>query len=408
MKTAEADIYLDKTRPKKSGKCSVKIKITHNRKRKYFSTGIDLTIKEFEHILFGKRKTNEQKDIEEKLDYFKKKARDVIKKIPVFTFSAFEEHFLDQRNTFNSVEFAFEKYIEELKAENKLGTASSYESAIKSISTFKKNLTFAEVTPSFLKKYENWMLNKKKSKSTIGIYLRPLRAIFNLQNIDKSLYPFGEGQNKYSIPTSKNIKKALTNEELLKLYQFKTKPNSTEEMAKDYWFFLYLCNGMNIKDFCLLKWTNIEGAVISYQRAKTSKTSKESKQILVSLKDEAKAIIDKWGQKSLSKDNYIFPHLKNEMSEEVKMKTYKQLTKTVNKYIKRIAKEIGINKTVTTYYARHTFATTLKRNGNNTEFISELLGHSSIEVTNRYLDSFETEQIHKQTDVLTDILRKAN
>ena len=116
------------------------------------------------------------------------------------------------------------------------------------------------------------MLTNGNSISTVGIYLRSLRAIYNVQNIDKSVYPFGKGKNKYSIPTSKNTKKALAIEEIAKIYHYKAEPNSTKEMAKDYWIFLYLCNGMNVKDFCLLKWENIESDMLVYKRAKTERS----------------------------------------------------------------------------------------------------------------------------------------
>jgi integrase/recombinase XerD len=408
MKKAEASIYLDKNRPKKSGKCSVKIKVTYNRRRKYFSTGIDLTPDDFEHVFFGKRKTERQKEIKIQVEYYEKKATDVINNLRVFSFDAFEIQFLDHRNTANSVSFAFEKYINNLKLENRIGTAISYECAKTSIEKFNKNLTFAEITATFLKNYENWMLEKGNSISTVGIYLRSLRAIYNLQNIDKSVYPFGTGKNKYTIPTSKNTKKALTVQEIGKIYNYEAEPNSTKEMAKDYWIFLYLCNGMNVKDFCLLKWENINENMLSYKRAKTERSQKESKRISVALKPESLEIIRRWGQPSINKDAYVFPHLNNKMNAVQKRTTYQGLTKTINKYVKQIAKELGINKNVTTYFARHSFATVLKRSGAKIEMISELLGHSSVNVTESYLDSFEKEQIHKETDVLTTGFRKAN
>ena len=408
MKQAEASIYLDSHRPKKSGKCSVKIRVTHYRKRKYFATGVDLTPIDFEQTFFGKRKTANQKENKTKIEYFEKKATDIIRALNVFSFDTFEEQYLDQRNASNSVSFAFDKYINNLNLDSRIGTAVSYKCAKKSIEKFNKDLTFADVTPTFLKKYEKWMLDNGSSISTVGIYLRSLRAIYNLQNIDKSAYPFGSGKSKYTIPTSKNTKKALTVEEIGKIYNYNAVPNSTKEMAKDYWLFLYLCNGMNVKDFCLLKWINIDDDMLTYKRSKTERSQKESKSISVALKPESLAIIKKWGQPSLSKEAYVFPHLSEKMTAIQKRATYQQLTKIINKYMKQIASEVEINKNVTTYFARHSFATVLKRSGAKTEMISELLGHSSVDVTESYLDSFEKEQIQKETDVLTDGFRKAN
>ena len=406
MKKAEASIYLDELRPKKNGKCSVKIKITFNRKRKYFSTGIELTPDEFEKVMYNKRKSRKQKEIYKKLDFYYNKANTVIKDLNVFTFDSFEEGFLEQRNIQNSVSFAFDKYIQQLKAENRIGTALSYECAKNSFQSFKKDLTFAEITRTFLDKYESWMLRNNKSKTTVGIYVRSLRAIYNFQNIDRSIYPFGLGKNKYTIPTGKNIKKALTIEEIAKIYNYEAPLGSSKDRAKDYWIFLYLCNGMNVKDFCLLKWKNIDGNMLTYQRAKTKRTKKEEKPIYVALKPITMEIIKKWGQPSVLKDAYIFPHLKKGMTAEQERATYQQLIKFINKYLKQIAAELGINRNVTTYYARHSFATVLKRSGATIEMISELLGHSSVEVTESYLDSFEKEQIQEKTDVLTTGFKK--
>jgi len=408
VKKAEASIYLDVLRPKKTGKCSVKIRITFNRSRKYFPTGLELLPDEFDKVMDSKRRTTEQKEIHLKLTYLYSKATDVINKLNVFTFDAFEESFLEQRNTHNSVSFAFDKYIQQLKSENRIGTAVSYECAKNSLENYKRNLIFAEISPTFLKSYHIWMLQEGKSITTIGIYLRSLRAIYNLQNIDVSIYPFGEGKNKYSIPTSRNIKKALTVEEIAKIYNCQTNPGTTSEMAKDYWLFLYLCNGMNVKDFCLLKWENIDGDMLTYTRAKTLRSRKESRAISVALKPETMEIIRKWGQPSISKEAFIFPHLKPRMTAEKERATYQQLTKIINKYMKQISRDLKLNKEVTTYFARHSFATVLKRSGAKIEMISELLGHSSVDVTESYLDSFEKEQIQSETDALTAGFRKAN
>jgi len=409
MSKAKADIYIDKTRPRKNGECSVKIKVTYLRKRKYYPTNIYLTPDEYEKVFHAERKTKKQKENYDKILYYQNKATDVInKKLIVFTFDNFEQAYFEQRNITNSVSFAFDKYIEQLINENRIATAESYRNAKRSLESFKTNLSFADITPAFLKKYENWMIKKGKSITTVGIYLRSLRAIYNLQNIDRSIYPFGESKKLYSIPTGKNTKKALTIDEVAKIFNHKVPANTNKEMAKDYWIFMYLCNGMNVKDFCLLKWSNIKDDMIIYNRAKTKRTQRESKSIVVALKPETKAIIKKWGQLSVIKETYIFSHLKPGMTAIEQQATIKQLTKTINKYMKRIAIELNINKPITTYYARHSFATVLKRSGASIELISELLGHSNVGTTESYLDSFEKEQIQEQTNNLTVGFSKAN
>ena len=84
---------------------------------------------------------------------------------------------------------------------------------------------------------------RRKSKTTVGIYLRPLRAIFNKAieegDIVADIYPF----KKYQIPTGQNIKKALDKSELKKLFTTQVEPGSPKEKARDFWFFSYQCNG---------------------------------------------------------------------------------------------------------------------------------------------------------------------
>ncbi len=388
-------IKADKTYP-------IKLRITVERKQKYYSTNKNLTIAEFERAINGKRLTETEKETKYSIEAFEKKAIEIIEHLPVFTFSKFEEMYFENRNATDSVSFAIDKYINELKEEKRIGTAVSYECAKGSLESFKKDLKFADITPALLKKYENWMQSNNKSQTTVGIYLRSLRTIYNRQNIDKSLYPFGEGKNKYSIPTGKNIKKALTLEEIGKIFNYEAAPKSMAEMAKDYWIFIYLCNGLNVKDLCLLKHKNIQGNVLFYERAKTKRSKNNGEKIAVSLKPQAKAIISKWGQLSINPYTYIFPHLNKSMTPETERKTIQQVTKNINKYMKRIAKELGLNKEVTTYFARHSFATVLRNSGASTEFISEALGHSSMKTTQSYLAGFEQETIHKTTDALTN------
>lgn len=400
MNTANAKAFIDSYHPQKDGKCSVSIRVTNQRKKKYYPTGIKLFSKDFEKVMTAKRRNEAENETYKKILSFETKANKVIDTLPIFTFDKFEELYIQNRDAADTIAFAFDKYIQELKDEKRIGTASSYECAKASIESFKKGLKFADVTPTHLRKYENWMTEQNKSITTVGIYLRSLRTIFNLANIDKSLYPFGERQGKYSIPQGKNIKKALTLNEVGMIYNYKADPNSTKEMAKDYWIFIYLCNGLNVKDLCLLKHKNIEGDMLSFERAKTKRTKNNGDKIRVSLKPDAKAIIKKWGQKSINPEAYIFPHLTKGMDAETERKAIQQLTQTINKYMKRIAAELEIKKDVTTYFARHSFATILKNSGVRTEFISEALGHSNLATTKSYLSGFEAEAIHKTTDAL--------
>ncbi len=320
----------------------------------------------------------------------------------VFSFQRFEDEYLSDRKLINTVSGAFDRYAQQLRSEDRIGTAVSYDCARNSINEFVKNkeISFVDITPKFLKDYEKWMLANGKTKTTVGIYLRSLRTIYNLADIDRSLYPFGEKKGKYSIPIGRNIKKALTLDEVSRIFNY-SPTNDMEALAKDYWIFIYLCNGINMKDMLLLKRKDISGDILTYLRAKTINSKREAKAITVSIKMEVKEIIRKYGRITLSTEDYVFPHLDRKMTAERQREVIQNVTHNVNKYLKKIAAAVGIDKPLTTYAARHSFATILKNSGVNPQFIGEALGHSNLKTTENYFAGFEQEAIHEMTNVLT-------
>ena len=391
---AHQRIILDKRRPKKDNLYPVKIRITFQRIQKYYSVGIDLSEIDFDRIINNSIK-KELRSSKEKLMMFQSKVQKTIDSIEDFSFIEFENRLVkkksgtDEKNLFNY----FDNVIDELNSEGRIGSANAYKGALNSLKSHKPNLTFHKINVAFLKDYETKMKSKGRSISTIGIYLRQLRAIINKAieegNLDAKYYPFGK--NRYLIKAPRNIKKALTIDQIKSIIDYEVKEGSTQHFVRDIWLFSYLCNGMNIKDIINLKFKNIQKDSIQYDRSKTSLTIQNPKPIVIALLPQSKGIIDRWGVKSESENDYVFPVLKKGLSNLQKQKYKDQFIKTINKYMKLIGQDIGYDKPLTTYAARHSFATVLKRSGTPMEFISESLGHKSLQTTEAYLDSFEDQ-----------------
>ncbi len=159
---------------------------------------------------------------------------------------------------------------------------------------------------------------------------------------------------------------------------------------------------MNVKDICHLKYSNIERGKLFYLREKTKRTNLKGKEIVIPLSDEIMEIISNWGRTSKKQDTFIFPILKSGMTAEESWAQVRQMVKQVNKYIKRIAQKLEIEINISTYTARHSYATQLMRHGAPTEFISKQLGHASVETTNAYLENFEERQIDEWQKKITD------
>ena len=393
MRRPTVSIILDIRRTKKDGKYPVKLRLTYLRTQRYWFLGLDLTKEEFAQAT-AKRPKKAFLSIADKISDGKRKADNIIREMDQFSFYHFETKFLGGSNDIKNVYSFFEDYIKELNSEKRVGTASSYQCSLNSLKAFRPKLGFKEIDKAFLKSYESWMIGSENSITTVGIYLRCLRAIFN-KVINEGLlpreyYPFLK--HKYVIPAAKNIKKALTLDEVKKIFEYPVVPGTSMDFAKDIWLFSYLCNGMNIKDIAHLTESNVDGENLQFVRAKTARSTRSSQApISVFLPEHALNIMNKWRNVGAKPDDYLFPILTPGADAAKQRSTVQQAVKRINKYVKRIAAEAGINKNVTSYYARHSYATILKKSGVSIEYISESLGHQNISTTRSYLDSFEND-----------------
>lgn len=388
-------IYLDTRRTLKDNSFPIKLRITHKRKTRLYKTSFSSSIKDFEKITKTANPKGDLKDLKLILGELESEALNIINKLPSFSFELFEKKYNSDKGNASDLFFQFETIIKNLRKEERIGSANAYLCAYNSIKDFhsKNQLDIHNITPQYLKDYERWMQSAGKSLTTVGIYLRCVRHLFNKaiseEAIAKELYPFGK--NKYQIPAPRSIKKALSLKEIKNLYEYKAEEGSPEQMYRDLWFFSYLCNGMNIKDICLLKHKDIQGKHIYFNREKTKNSNRNSKPVDVVLIDEIQSILDKWAAIKVSPEDYLFPFIKKDQSAEQIISTTKQLTKMINKYMRLIATKVGIEKNITTYWARHSYATVLKRSNVGLPFISEALGHKNLKTTENYLDSFEDD-----------------
>jgi integrase len=187
----------------------------------------------------------------------------------------------------------------------------------------------------------------------------------------------------------------LTQGEVAKIAGYPAINGTMEHMSRDLWLFSFLCNGINFKDLANLKYSNIKGQTIVFERAKTINSSNDNNEITVVITRQLGRIIDRWGTGS----GYIFDILKEGMTVEQQYRTIQQTIANTNKYIKRICASLEIPE-ATTYTARHSFATVLKRSGASVEYISESLGHKNIRTTQNYLADFEIEEKKKWAEML--------
>lgn len=283
--------------------------------------------------------------------------------------------------------------IDEFTRAERCGNRLIYKGSYNSLKVFckgKLDFPFSHIDIDWLARYEKWLRSKGNKETTISLLFRTLRSAYNKAIKSKCArkgdYPFDDYKiNKFDTTTQK---RAIHKAEIINIKNSQPHEGKRQyvELSRDIFIFSYLCGGINFTDIANLTAENIVDGRLRYVRQKTGKS------ISLGLCEDAMTIIAKYRP---NEDGYLFPILDKSVHKTAQQKQnriHKILAK-VNSNLKYIAQELGIEANMTTYVARHSFASVLKKSGTNIALISEALGHSDLSTTQIYLDSFDNEQI---------------
>lgn len=293
-----------------------------------------------------------------------------------------------------TVEDFLTSHIQQLRDNGKVGNSYAYLNLRTTLQNFYgKKLTFLfnAVDISFCNKFEMWMRKNQFEDTTMHYYFRTLRATYNkaveAKCAAREESPFIE--YKLSRFNTKTKKRALSKENVKRILEMDCSSMSEKvRLAHDVFSFSYYCGGISLVDVANLTPYNIIDGRLIYERQKTHGS------INLVMLDEAKVIIEKYStyQKHAG---YLFPILDNRVhiTPMQKFNRVRKLCYQINKELHKIADELEIKEDVTTYVARHSFATVLKKSGVNIGIISQALGHQDIKTTQIYLSKFDDEQV---------------
>ncbi|MFA6151015.1 MAG: site-specific integrase [Chitinophagaceae bacterium] len=402
-KAGSAYPFLDARTPMaNSDMLPVKLTITLNSAQ--FRIGLKLyaTPDVFEKAMSAKGTiTKEAKALRNSIEQYLEKANNILDEFPLANQKMFTNLFKSEAalkgNMKTDMAILFQQKIDELTAEDNAGSKSFYEQSLVAFKRYKTSFFLEDITPAWLKGFKTWWLSIGNSASTAQIHFRSLRHIFNRAIkqglISSGHYPFKE----FTIGSTTKSKDVLYPEQLKKLWEY-TPTRNGEERSKDYFIFLYLCNGMNIKDALNLKGSNIKGDKIVFIRSKTANTNHETKEIVIHLHPEIKRIIEKWGD--LNTKDYIFPCLRG-IDNNIERKRVKDIfARNLNRDLRPIGKKLGFEVVLNLNLARHSYATRLKIDGIPTSMISDALDHSSSTVTEHYLKTIPNAMVQKISESL--------
>ena len=393
-------VLLDTRTVNKEGTYPVKIKVYFQGKPKYYPTGICMsTNEELEEVLESKSKKNIEIQ-----DIIGKELSRILKNVDILvergTFSFSNLNNMLGKNIGGTLNEMISAKIKELENEEKFGTSAFYKGTLSLLKRYiKHDVPIKEVTVEWLNGLEKFIL-KTANQTTVAMNMRNIRATMNIAKqvgvIRESDYPFGRG--KYQIKEGSGKKKALNKKQLKAIAEYRD-GSMTTEFYRDLWLFIYFCNGLNVADLISLKFSDIQNGEISFIRKKTKDRTRDVKRIYAAITPEMYSIINKWGNDP-KKSVYIFPFLKPGDSAWEHEKKKKNLTKLINKRMKMIGEKLNLGK-ITTYVARHTYATVLRNEGVPISIISPMLGHSSVTTTEIYLADLESEYRAKNASLLS-------
>lgn len=344
---------------------------TSNKKHKIINSFIEKTNKKVEDFIDERIKLDE--------DYLLSELVNEIKR--------------DDPKSNTSDYFGFHQEImDEFYASEKIGTADIYKETLKSLQKFSKSntLKFTQLNFEFLQKYESFLRSNGGTDSGISIRMRTIRAVLNKaimrKQIPERIYPFKD----YKISKLKNEAKRdyLSEIEIGLLLKIDVSNNAKQQFAKDMYLLSFYCRGMNFIDITCLNTSNIFDTQMSYTRIKTGV------HLEFELPPLPRETLDFYKSKSYA--DYLLPILKEKGLTKMQIKNREEkILKEVNKSLKEIANLVGVNKNITFYTARHSFATYLKFNDIPIDAISEMLGHTDIKTTQAYLNKLPNKKLDK-------------
>lgn len=369
------------------------LRVTKDRKRKYVSLGISVNP---EHWDFSKNQPKAECPnreyiellIADKLKEYSAKIVELKATNQEFTSTTLVEKVCVNRVNRKTVGDLFREHINSLTASGRKSYALSIKQLYNSLIEFNGHLDipFAEMDIVWLRRYEAFLRRKGLAENTIGIRFRTLRSIYNVaieeNAVSAELYPFKK--LKVSKLHQETAKRALSKEDIERVLSYKS-TNRYMRFPIDIFAFTYYCGGINFVDIAHLTKANIIDGRLIYKRQKTKKLIK------IPLQPQAVALIEKY---SNDESQYLFPILSDFHKTDIQQanRIHKVISK-VNERLKQIGNALNLPITLTTYVARHSQATVMKRAGVSTAVIREIMGHSSERVTQIYLDSFDNEQV---------------
>lgn len=280
--------------------------------------------------------------------------------------------------------FAKKQAVHRQKSD-KTAASEKIMSAVSSLSKFvgKNDIPFNDVTPELIEKYEGWLMKSGVCKNTASFYMRKLRSVYNIaveNGIIEDKMPF---KHVYT-GIDQTVKRAISARAIQKVIDLDLLSRPKLDFARNIFLLSLMLRGMSFVDMCLLKKSDLVDGILYYRRQKTHQLMR------IKWETPMQGILKKIGDTG---DIFLLPIISNKKGDI--RKQCSNALHNINRNLKKVGKMVKLEISLTTYVARHSWASLAQSTGVSIYDISEGLGHHSLSTTRIYLASISSSAVDK-------------
>ena len=283
--------------------------------------------------------------------------------------------------------------IAQLKQLGKERTSETYTTTLKSFMIFRKgqDIPLDGITSDLMLLYEAHLKARGVRMNTISFYMRILRAVYN-RAVEKVLTPQNNPFRHVYTGIEKTVKRAIPIKEIKVLKELDLSLKPSLDFARDMFLFSFYTRGMSFIDMAYLRKSDLKNGILTYRRRKTGQ------ELTIKWEKCMAEIITKYPE---NETDYLLPIIKKQDKER---KQYDNALHLVNYHLKDLSKILKLQRPLTMYVARHSWASAAKAKNIPLSVISEGMGHDSEATTQIYLASLETSVVDQANKMILELL----
>ena len=283
--------------------------------------------------------------------------------------------------------------IAQLKQLGKIRTSETYTATLKSFMVFREeqDVPLDGMDSDLMLLYEAYLKAKGIRMNTISFYMRILRAVYN-RAVEKELTPQRYPFRHVYTGVEKTVKRAVPVKVIKVLKELDLSMKPSLDFARDMFMFSFYTRGMSFIDMAYLKKTDLQNGILTYRRRKTGQ------QLAIRWEKCMEEIINKYPSNG---SDYLLSIIKEQGSER---KQYDNALHLVNYRLKDLSGMLKLQRPLTMYVARHSWASVAKARNIPLSVISEGMGHDSEKTTRIYLASLEASVVDKANKMILGML----